>query len=1328
MAYSGLWIRNGVKYTIKHYKNSETERVTIFENKEEVISLDNEDDIDSEEIISELEDLEIEETDLEIDTLALDEDLEESAHSFKMAWSTVSDNLEPPKNENNFKPEDFEVDIETEINLGEDELDDFSQSVFDLQTDFTINKEESIKTDNGVIVYDYIMYKDKKDVVKKEFGNRLLAKEMSDLYLKSMMLRLIDEQSGFSMNNGIAAKTITGFDSEGNKYLRVYKITGEVDAVKVNYSNGETYSWYTTLSMSKKYLRKLYDINYKDYTTTFSSADKRKAQYTKSHLSATSIPPIQSLMNRPDLNMNYVYDCDIDVIDTEAKLASFYDTLKDTNDYVFYDAETSGLSFYESLPDELRDKLVTHSFTWKKDQAVIIPVRMRYEKNLPFELIMEAVKPILENKDIVAHNGRADVLFNIPDGIKVNLVEDTMIMFRHLLPYVIKGSKHSMALDYVYKKLFGRDLLDLGGMLFDPLGIKFDFSVLDYDYMKFYGCPDTIALYDIFHALRPKFETYQIKAYKAHVEFSKFVAEKSDWKGIGVDIDAIGREKELALKSVQKLKDTLYEITGETEVTFPLNSRGITNFIYGNLGIPIMKRTKTGAPSADKGIQAELMNEDLLVPSNRFEEDIVDDEGNVLLESATLNKKKYPEIFLIRKYQEEFKNITGYYNGIEKRTINGRFYPDWKLGGADTMRTLGGIQTTKGSLKYYFGVYDKDKQLFMALDYAAEEVKLAANITPDENFKTMLQDPEGDPHIAVATEITGLPPYKVDKELRSAYKACNFGKIYGIQYFSLTKNMYRVENPTKEQLEKGKHASEQYDKTRHIMLKELDKKSSAIKYKGYLVNSIGFRVIYEPLIDSELFERELFDPNIKRPPTVNFSAKRANEYTKNKNGKLVKWIDMLSNVAKNFPVQSLAAYILMAKTNKFARLTKERNMYDYFAMPLYIHDEVDLIIDKEQYHSDLWITTLKEAYEDTMKNLGGENAAPLFVGIGVSDTWGKAKSDSNEIPVGLQVEIAENVKNNIYPEMPEDVTPEQFYKLRIQDYMNRRMRQLFPEFFETKIIDMSIIREKLNHNMFIGKKIQDTFPYKKNPDLSKEENAKLAKEFSNVGIYVESLLWHLPEEERKQYTTVMGDTSKEEESENKPGNLVKEFYLNPLDHHRFIVTEEVLFFNIEGLRRPAIKDILVFLKYYSVPEDSSYKLEVKMKQYTTVIPTNFYLKGLPFNADKIINNIIEGKIKDLSAKDFNDLNRLISPDHKNIIIIKDKLLCIDCSEVSESGVKEILAVLNTTKLSKENNGGYKILLKTATKTYDTNTYIIGMPDELNIKLNEIAIKEKVVMV
>lgn len=55
------------------------------------------------------------------------------------------------------------------------------------------------------------------------------------------------------------------------------------------------------------------------------------------------------------------------------------------------------------------------------------------------EHINEVLKPILETREILAHNGQADVRFLIPDKIDLNLTEDTMVLIKHLIPFINKG-------------------------------------------------------------------------------------------------------------------------------------------------------------------------------------------------------------------------------------------------------------------------------------------------------------------------------------------------------------------------------------------------------------------------------------------------------------------------------------------------------------------------------------------------------------------------------------------------------------------------------------------------------------------------------------------------------------------------------------------------------------------------------------------------------------------------------------------------------------------------------------------------------------------------
>jgi DNA polymerase-1 len=76
----------------------------------------------------------------------------------------------------------------------------------------------------------------------------------------------------------------------------------------------------------------------------------------------------------------------------------------------------------------------------------------------------------------------------------------------------------------------------------------------------------------------------------------------------------------------------------------------------------------------------------------------------------------------------------------------------------------------------------------VAIDYSQIELRIAAGLSGDEKLIQVFKD-GGDVHTAVASEVFGVPPEKVDKEMRRKAKVINFGILYGMGVNALRSNL-----------------------------------------------------------------------------------------------------------------------------------------------------------------------------------------------------------------------------------------------------------------------------------------------------------------------------------------------------------------------------------------------------------------------------------------------------------------------------------------------------------------------------------------------------------
>lgn len=1153
------------------------------------------------------------------DEFALDETSMQT--SLEDVWNTVSeedtstivsDEVDP--NDTLSASEDVEKEVEVVYDSGVEQSDNITvlkQEVYD--QDFMVE-------DLGYLLHDEITTAPEPLVLHKY----TLRHENEILNLDEKIYPLVT----FSASKGVrSAKQESVMAPMGILVVEVFRnLNGEVlkeirlgttqDVISQSYMSADgnvTITQYfkvigNTLADKLKFRQKLFPVKYSEHrleVQTKSQITKNKDFKIHTDRRCLHLPNINYF--RSKLNVEYVTESNYKIVDDIGELRDITDMLLSTPDKVIgYDAETQGLRFHRWINN--KHLLVTHSLSWENHQSIIIPVRMKYRKNIDPEVAADVLRPLLENNPILAHNGAADTRFLIDEGINLNLQEDTMHLIKHLIPFInhkeVVG--FGKAIDDLIIRAFGVDMIDLHKYVFKPNNVPFDFSLLNDDYMIWYGCPDTDLMRMLWKGLRPKLHPDQLLAYKNTVKFSKEVAINSTYGGIGVNELHIKKEKEHAQNVVDKLEDVMYRLTGESRQTLSLTSSvQKTNYIFGKMGAPVTmaRRTSKGLLSADKTVVQNLAALKSEVPTDIFKEDIYDEDGNILITAQELNEKQFPFCTLLRKHGDLVKNITAFYNGMLNNSIEGVYYPDFRIGATDTWRTTDRIQITKKQIKKDLGIYNDDWN-WCSTDYAAEEFRLAANGSEDWNLIEMLKDKEADPHTMVASELHGIPPYEVSGELRSQTKAANFGIIYGMKYRALATSIYRVDEPTEEQLAVSANLYALYTYKRAVMLKPLEKAKDDVRDHAWTKNHLGYRMCYAEIIDVKDYVRQVFDLTDKTPPIPKIDP----EQKRMRLGKLL-------NACGNFPIQSWAAGILMEVYPKFVESCRENKVQQDVVVPLQVHDEIGICFKKNTVNPYLLIKLQNETMVSDLPYLH-KDVAPLYIGVGFGSSWGEGKSDDLEIPTALQEIMIDEYNSGKAPSI-EEINAEgckEHFSRRIREYMVSRVRELFKDMITEKHFNRQKMQFILNKNMFVGKKVSELFHTNdvKTKEIIIEKYLELIYGKSLDEIKSDGVTW---EEGEK----ILDETEKEV---NTSG--IVDFFFLPEIHPRLTVGNETVMVNLTNVYTSIVNNVIKYFDIICNDEENIHNKELHIKTDSGLKVMPKKILGLPTNFSEVFNKILAG--------------------------------------------------------------------------------------------------------
>ena len=208
------------------------------------------------------------------------------------------------------------------------------------------------------------------------------------------------------------------------------------------------------------------------------------------------------------------------------------------------------------------------------------------------------------------------------------------------------------------------------------------------------------------------------------------------------------------------------EIKKITNKDFNLNSpKQLSEILYVDMKYPVIKKTPKGAPSTDASVLEEL-------------------------------SKSYELPKLILKYREYEKLRSTYIEGLKNEIVKSRVHTSYNLFGTTTGRlssekpNLQNIpnKTAIGQRIREFFIADSNHS-FVIADYSQIELRVLAHLSNDKNMISMLKDRDTDIHSETAARIFNTDLDSVSKDMRRKAKEVNFGLIYGMESFGLSKSL-----------------------------------------------------------------------------------------------------------------------------------------------------------------------------------------------------------------------------------------------------------------------------------------------------------------------------------------------------------------------------------------------------------------------------------------------------------------------------------------------------------------------------------------------------------
>ena len=591
---------------------------------------------------------------------------------------------------------------------------------------------------------------------------------------------------------------------------------------------------------------------------------------------------------------------------TEADLNRWVEKLKQAKLFAL-DTETDNL-------DYMAANLVGISFALENGEAAYLPLQLDYlgaPKTLEKTTALTLLKPVLENPSIqkVGQNFKYDLTIFARNGIDVQGVAfDTM-----LESYVLNSTgRHNM--DDLAKRYLGHQTIT-----FEEIAGKgknqLTFNQIPLEKAAEYAAEDadvTMKLQQVLWEKLSKEPTLE-KLFKEMELPLLGVLSRMERCGVLIDSDALFLQSNEIANRLSELEEQAYVLAGQ-----PFNlasTKQLQEILFDKLGLPVIQKTPKGAPSTNEEVLEELA----------FSHEL----PKVLVEHRGLSKLK-------STYTDKLPQMVNPQTGRVHTSYHQAVTATGRLSSSDPNLQNIPIRNEEGRRIRQAFIARKGFTV-VAADYSQIELRIMAHLSQDQGLINAFTQGK-DIHRSTAAEIFGVSLDEVTSEQRRNAKAINFGLIYGMSAFGLSR-----------QLGIGRADAQSY---MDLYFK---------RYPGVqtFMHDIREKAKAQGYVET-LFGRRLYLPDIN---SSNGMRRKAAE-----------------RVAINAPMQGTAADIIK---RAMIQLDQKLQNDPDIAMIMQVHDELvfEVRSEKVAFYSELIKTQMESA---------ADLVVPLIVEVGQGANWDEA--------------------------------------------------------------------------------------------------------------------------------------------------------------------------------------------------------------------------------------------------------------------------------------------------------------------------------------------------
>lgn len=554
------------------------------------------------------------------------------------------------------------------------------------------------------------------------------------------------------------------------------------------------------------------------------------------------------------------------------------------------------------------NNLIGISFCYEDKVSTWIEVN----DNIKAEQLLKLLTPFFESKsnNKISHNQKDNISFLRNYNINLDgVVFDTIIA-----GYILNPTRKTYYYDDLANEFLNENYISEEELLGKNKSKK---SLLDIEENKRtnFICSHSNVIYRLMPIMNKKLIDNEQKQLYYYIEHPLIeVLASMEKYGIKINETELIEYGKNLTKNINELTKEIYSMAGEE---FNINStKQLGTILFEKLGLESEKKTKTGYSTSAEVL--ERLSDKPIVKK--------------ILYYRTLNKLK-----------------TTYVDGLlsvqNKQTH--RIYSTFN----QTITATGRISSTEPNLqnipiKLNLGrelrkvfITESEDFIFVDADYSQIELRVLAHLSDDETLINAFYENQ-DIHKLTASQVFKVPFDEVTPQQRSNAKAVNFGIVYGIGSFSLSKDLSITKQEAEQYIESY---FEKYPKVKTY----LNKLVEDAKQKGYA---------------ETIFNRRRIIPEIN---SQNFVQRSSAE-----------------RVAMNTPIQGTAADIIKIAMIKVYQRFKEENLKS--RLILQVHDELLIEAKKEE------VKIVKQILKYEMEH-AVEFKVPMTVDIHEGNTWYETK-------------------------------------------------------------------------------------------------------------------------------------------------------------------------------------------------------------------------------------------------------------------------------------------------------------------------------------------------